>query len=178
MSGGAFLKRGGIRLRISATFFGVCGLLTALLSLAPGAHPVLWVGLRTASVILVVAAVGTGARQAWATIPGLVAAGLGVLTGLVLIALVPTFIFPEALASFAVALLAGSSLALYSVLREMRRQSRRGSFGEEVATLESRRFLITAALVTPCIFVVIPLLAAVVWFLFGCTGKISGALCA
>jgi hypothetical protein len=67
-------------------------------------------------VIFILAAWAIGAREAWATIPGIAAGALGVVAALVLMAFVLTFIFPPALAIFAIVLLAGSSFALYAVL--------------------------------------------------------------
>ncbi len=54
----------------------------------------------------------------------------------------------------------------------------RRSLSQELATLESTRLLILATLVTLGVFVIIPLLGAAAWSLYGCSGKISGALCA
>ncbi len=178
MKANAISRPDRIGLKVSAVFFGVFGLLTALLSLAPGAPGPLWLLLRTASVIFIVAAWGIGARQAWAMIPGIAAGALGVLAALVLMAFVLTFIFPVALATFAIVLLAGSSFALYAVLLNRRHQPMRRSLSEELATLESTRFLILATLVTLGVFVIIPLLGAAAWSLYGCSGEISGALCA
>lgn len=177
MNANALSRPDQIGLKVSAVF-GVSGLFTSLLSLAPGAPGPLWVLLRTASLIFIVAALGIGARTAWATIPGIAAGVLGVLAGLVLMAFVLTFIFAEGFAIFAVVLLAGSSFAFYAVLLGRRHQPMRKSLSEEFATLESTSFLILASLVTLGVFVIVPLLGAVAWSLYGCSGKISGALCA
>lgn len=170
--------RGPVWLKVSAVFFGVFGVVTALLSLAPGAPTPLWVLLRAAAVVLIVATVGVGTGNAWGTIPAIAAGSLGVLAALVMMALVPVFIFPEALAVFAVVLLVGSSFTLYTVVLERRRQAGRRVLIDELATLESKGFLISTALVTSCVFVIIPVLGGVAWSLFGCGGKISGGLCA
>ncbi len=63
--------RGPVWLKVSAVFFGVFGVVTALLSLAPGAPTPLWVLLRAAAVVLIVATVGVGTGKAWGTIPAI-----------------------------------------------------------------------------------------------------------
>lgn len=60
----------------------------------------------------------------------------------------------------------------------LRRAPLRRSLSQELATLESTRFLILATLATLGVFAIIPLLGAAAWSLYGCSGKISGALCA
>lgn len=177
MEANAGLRSGQVGLKVSAVFFGVFGVVTALLSLAPGAPAPLWVLLRMTSVIFALAALGIGARKAWATIPGIAAGALGVLAALVVLALVPVFIFPEALGIFAIVLLAGSSFALYAVLLDRRHQPIRRSLGEEAATLLSSRLLVPGTLVVLGIFVLVPLLGAVAWSLYGCSGRISDVLC-
>jgi hypothetical protein len=178
MKASALSQPGRVGLNVSAVFFGIFGAVTTLLSVAPGAPAPLSILLRTAAVVLIVAAVGVGTDKTWGTIPAIAAGALGVLAALVMMALVPVFIFPEALAVIAVVVLAGSSFALYAVLLNRRRQSVRRALIDELILLESRGFLITTALATLSAFVIIPGLGATVWSLFGCGGQISGGLCA
>ena len=121
----AWLQGFGRSVAGPAVFFGVVALLTVMLSLAPGAPAPVWVLLRSAAVIFIVAA-----------------------------------------------------FALYAVLLNRRHQPVRRSLSEDFATLESASFLTAATLVTVGVFVIVPLLGAAIWSLYGCGGKISGALCA
>jgi hypothetical protein len=68
MKANALSRPDRIGLKVATVIFGAFGLLTALLSMAPGAPGPLWVLLRTASVIFIVAGWGIGAREAWAEI--------------------------------------------------------------------------------------------------------------
>jgi phosphatidylglycerophosphate synthase len=141
-------RSGQVGLKVSSVFFGVFGVVTALLSLAPGAPGPLWVLLRTVAVVLIVAAVGVGADKAWASIPAIAAGALGVLAALVMMALVPVFIFPEALAGFALVLLVGSSFTLYTVIRDHRRQAGQIELIDQLILLGSRDFMIATVIVT------------------------------
>jgi hypothetical protein len=172
------LKPNGFGLKLSAVFFAVCALVMTLLSIAPGAPAVFAIALRSTAAIFAVASIGIVGKQPWATVLGVVGGGLGVLTAVGSIALVAVFIFSEALAVFAAVLLVGSGFALGAVLLNRRRQSVRAELFDELRLLESKRFLITTAIVIFCVFVIIPVIGASVWSLFGCAGRISSGLCA
>ncbi len=172
MSNRSLASRSRLSLNGTIAFFAVCGVLLALLSLAPGAPLPIWIPLRIVAAFFILAALGLGARRSWGFTAGIVAAGSGLLASLLLLVIAPSFVVAGPLAGFAFLLLGGSGFALYSFLKEIRD-------GRNMVRITSFRSasLVWLALVVVVVFGGFPLLGSVLWSLYGCNGTVTDVLC-